>query len=135
LTFYETINARFRERRYGMKKLVVLILIGAAGLVAYNYYTTGEISLIPSSSLSEEERELKQLEKVFHKAQNEIIQASRAASISGLDIPSDVTGALREIERVEQALIGLKRRISSEQAKTKVERLLSEIRVFKKAHD
>jgi predicted negative regulator of RcsB-dependent stress response len=135
LTFYETINTRFRERRYGMKKLVVLILIGAAGLVAYNYYTTGEISLIPSSSLSEEERELKQLEKVFHKAQNEIIQASRAASISGLDIPSDVTGALREIERVEQALIGLKRRISSEQAKTKVERLLSEIRVFKKAHD
>jgi predicted negative regulator of RcsB-dependent stress response len=135
LTFYETINTRFRERRYGMKKLVVLILIGAAGLVAYNYYTTGEISLIPSSSLSEEERELKQLEKVFHKAQNEIIQASRAASITGLDTPSDVTGAMREIERVEQALIGLKKRISSERAKTTVERLLSEIRAFKKAHD
>ena len=118
-----------------MKKLVVLILIVAAGLIAYNYYTTGEISLIPSSSLSEEERELKQLEKVFHKAQNEIIQASRAASITGLDTPSDVTGAMREIERVEQALIALKRRISSEQTKTKVERLLSQIRAFKKAHD
>jgi hypothetical protein len=118
-----------------MKKLVVLILIVAAGLVAYNYYTTGEISLIPSSSLSEEERELKQLEKVFHKAQNEIIQASRAASITGLDTPSDVTGAMSEIERVEQALIALKRRISSEQAKTKVERLLSKVRAFKKAHD
>jgi hypothetical protein len=128
-------NTRFRERRYVMKKLVVLILIGAAGLVAYNYYTTGEISLIPSSSLSEEERELKQLEKVFHKAQNEIIQGSRAASITGLDIPSDVTGAMREIEQVEQALIGLKRRVSSERTKTKVERLLSEIRAFKKAHE
>ena len=53
-----------------MKKLIVLIVIGVAGLVGYNYYTTGEISLMPPSSLSKEERELKRLEKDFHKAQN-----------------------------------------------------------------
>jgi predicted negative regulator of RcsB-dependent stress response len=118
-----------------MKKLVVLILIGVAGLVGYNYYTTGKLSLIPSSSISGEEQELKRLEKAFRKAQNEIIQGSRAASITGLDTPVDVIGAMQEIERVEKALIALKRRITPESAKTKAERLLTEIRAFKRAHD
>ncbi len=118
-----------------MKKLVVLILIGVAGLVGYNYYTTGKLSLIPSSSISGEEQELKQLEKVFRKARNEIIQGSRAASITGLDAPADVTAAMREIERVERELISLKRRIAPESAKAKAERLLSEIKAFKRAHD
>lgn len=118
-----------------MKKLIVLILIGLAGLVGYNYYTTGKISLTPSSSLSEEERELKQLEKAFHKAQNEIIQGSRAASITGMDAPVDVTGLMHEIDGVETAIISLKSRMTSESARKKTERLLSEIRAFKRAHN
>ena len=116
-----------------MKKLVVLILIGVAGLVTYNYYTTGKLSLIPSSSLSGEEQQLKVLKKAFHKAQNMIIQASRAAGLTGLDVPADVIGAMREIDRVEKSLISLKRRVTSESAKIKAEQLLSEIRAFKKA--
>ena len=117
-----------------MKKLVVLILIGAGGLVAYNYFTTGELSLIPSSSISAESEELKKLEKTFRRAQNKLTQGSRAAAITGLDTPADVTGAMREIEDVEKALISLKRRMASESAKKKVDRLLSEIRAFRRAH-
>ena len=117
-----------------MKKLVVLILIGVAGLVGYNYYTTGKLSFIPSSFVSGEEEELKRLEKAFRKAQNEIIQASRTASITGLDTPADVMGAMQEIERVEKALTALKRRMTQQAAKTKAERLLTEIRAFKRAH-
>ena len=85
-----------------MKKVVVLIIIGVAGLVGYNYYTTGEISLKLPSSLSKEVRELKRLEKVFHKAQNKFFQGSRSASVAGLDSPADLVEAMGEIENLAE---------------------------------
>jgi hypothetical protein len=117
-----------------MKKLVVLIILGAAGFLAYNYFTTGEISLLPSTSISPEEQELKKLEKEFHKAQNQLLQGSKGASLTGLDTPADVIGAMREINRVEKELVALKRRMTSGSAKVKAEKLLTEIRAFKRAH-
>jgi predicted negative regulator of RcsB-dependent stress response len=117
-----------------MKKLVVLIILGAVGFVAYNYFTTGKISLIPSTSVSPEEQELKKLEKEFHKAQNQLLQGSKGASLAGLDTPADVIGAMREINRVEKEVIALKRRMTSGKAKVKAEKLLTEIRAFKRAH-
>ena len=117
-----------------MKKLIVLIVIGVAGLVGYNYYTTGEISLMPPSSLSKEERELKRLEKDFHKAQNKFFQGGRSAAVVGLDAPADLVEAMSEIEQVEETLFTLYNSITSESEKMKVEQLLSEIREFKIAH-
>ena len=117
-----------------MKKLVVFIVIGVAGLVGYNYYTTGKISLMPPSSLSKEERELKRLEKEFHKAQNKFFQGGRSAAVAGLDAPSDLVEAMSEIEQVEEALVDLYNSSTSESEKMKTERLLSEIREFKIAH-
>ena len=117
-----------------MKKLVVLIVIVVAGLVGYNYYTTGEISLKLPSSLSKEVRELKRLEKVFHKAQNKFFQGSRSASVAGLDSPADLVEAMSEIEKVEKTLVDLYNSKTSESEKMKVEGLLNEIREFKRAH-
>ena len=117
-----------------MKKLVVFIVIGVAGLVGYNYYTTGKISLMPPSSLSKEERELKRLEKEFHKAQNKFFQGGRSAAVAGLDAPSDLVEAMSEIEQVEETLFDLYNSITSESEKMKVEGLLNEIREFKRAH-
>jgi len=68
---------------------------------------------------------LKVLKKAFHKAQNKIIQASRAAGVTGLDVPADVTGAMREIDRVEKSLISLKRRVTSESAKIKADQIVA----------
>ena len=113
-----------------MKKLVVLIILGAAGFVAYNYFTTGDISLIPATSQSPEEQELKKLEKAFQQAQNQYLQGSRGASLVGIDTPADVVGAMREIKRVEREAIALKKRMTSGKAKVKAERLLTEIRGF-----
>ena len=119
-----------------MKKLVVLIILilGAAGFVAYNYFTTGEISLLPSTSVSPEEQELKKLEKAFHQAQNQYRQGSRGASLAGIDTPADVIGAMREIRRVESEVMALKRRMTSGSAKLKAEKLLIEIQGFKRAY-
>lgn len=113
-----------------MKKLVVLIILGVAGLVAYNYYTSGKISLIPATSQSSEEQELKKLEEAFHQAQNQYLQGSRGASIVGIDTPADVVGAIQEIKRVEKEVIALKKRMTSGKAKVKAEKLLTEIRGF-----
>ena len=117
-----------------MKKLVVLIVIVVAGLVGYNYYTTGEISLKLPSSFSKEEREFKCLEKDFHKAQNKFFQGGRSAAVAGLDAPADLVEAMSEIEQVEETLFDLYNSITSESEKMKVEGLLNEIREFKRAH-
>jgi hypothetical protein len=117
-----------------MKKLIVLIILGAAGFVAYNYFTSGEISLIPSTSQSPEEQELKKLEKAFQEAKNQYMQGSRGASLVGIDTPADVVGAIREITRVEREVIALKTRMKSGKAKVKAEKLLIEIRGFLRVH-
>jgi predicted negative regulator of RcsB-dependent stress response len=51
-----------------MKRLVVVIIIAVAGLVAYNYFTTGELKLVPSASLTQDEKEVKHLEDQFLEA-------------------------------------------------------------------
>ena len=117
-----------------MKKLVVLIVIVLAGLVGYNYYTTGEISLKLPFTLSKDVTELKRLEKLFHKAQNKFFQGGRSAGVAGLDAPADLVEAMSEIEKVEEALVDLYNSTTSESEKEKAEQLLSEIRDFKIAH-
>jgi len=117
-----------------MKNLIVLVVIALAGLVAYNYFTTGEFKLIPSSSPSGEEVEVKRLEKQFREAQRMFLEGSRGASIGGIDTPADVVGAMREVERIEEELIALKAHLASEAVETKAAQLLSDIETFKRAH-
>ena len=117
-----------------MKNLIVLVVIALAGLVAYNYFTTGEFKLIPSSSLSGEEVEVKRLEKQCREAQRMFMEGSRGASIGGIDTPADVVGAMREVERIEGELIALKAHLTSEAAETKAAQLLRDIETFKRAH-
>lgn len=117
-----------------MKNIIVLVVIAIAGLVAYNYFTTGEFKLIPASSPSGEEVEVKRLEKQFREAQRMFLEGSRGALIGGIDTQADVVGAMREVERIEEELIALKAHLTSEAAKTKAAKLLNDIDTFKLAH-
>lgn len=114
-----------------MRKIIMLIVIALAGLVAYNYFTTGEISLIPSSPISEEAQELKCLADDFRKAQREVKQAERIAAVSGVGSPLEVEDAITEIERIEKELITLKGRLESESTQREAERLEKKIKAFK----
>lgn len=114
-----------------MTKIIMLIIIALAGLIAYNYFTSGEISLIPSSSISEEEHELKCLADDFRKAKKQVKQAERVAAVSGVGSTLEVEDAITEIERIENALITLKDRLKSESTKREAERLESKIKAFK----
>jgi hypothetical protein len=114
-----------------MTKIIILIIIAAAGFVTYNYYTTGEISLIPSSTLSEEEQEVKSLADSFHKARRLIKQAERAAvgGIGNIDIVED---EMNEIDQIESALVTLKSSLESASAMKAAERLEREIEAYKR---
>jgi hypothetical protein len=114
-----------------MTKIIIMIIIATAGFVTYNYYTTGEISLIPSSTLSEEEQEVKSLADSFHKARRLVRQAERAAvgGIGNIDIVED---EMNEIDQIESALVTLKSSLESASAMKAAERLEREIEAYKR---
>jgi hypothetical protein len=115
-----------------MMRIIMLIIVAAAGLVAYNYFTTGEMSLIPSSTLSEEEQEVKSLADSFHKARRMVRQAERAAAVGGIGNIDIVEDEMNEIDQIESALVTLKSSLESEAAIKAAERLEREIEGYKK---
>ena len=60
-----------------MVKFIMIVLLLAGALLGYNYTTTGEVTLIPSFTLSEEEQQVKNLEELFQRATREFSQAER----------------------------------------------------------
>ena len=115
-----------------MQKIISLIIIAAAGLVAYNYFTTGEMSLIPSSTLSGEEQEVKNLADSFRESQKQVRQAERTAAVSGIGNMDAVEDAINEIDRIESAIVRLKSSLESASALKEAERLEGEIEAFKR---
>ena len=116
-----------------MKKALAVIALLVGGILAYNFFTAGQLTIIPGSSLSEEEQELKALESRFHTARSRLSQANRAAGMTGTDTTADAEAALRQVERVEKDLKEVMARLSSESARQKATGLEREIQDFKKS--
>jgi hypothetical protein len=121
----------FEERKAVMTKFIMVIIIVAAGLVAYNYVTTGEIALIPGSALSEEEQEVKNLTDRFYKARQMVKQAQRSAGVGGVATVNMVDDDMNEIERIEREIATLMDSLESDAAFEKAEKLEREIEDFK----
>ena len=115
-----------------MTKIIMLIIIAAAGLVAYNYFTTGEMSLIPTSTLSDEEQEVKSLADSFHKARRLVKQAERGAAVGGIGSLDIVDDEINEIYQIESDLVTLKSSLKSASAIEAAEQLEREIGKFKR---
>jgi len=115
-----------------MKNILTLMVLAAAGLVAYNYFTTGKISLIPSATLSVEEQEVKRLADSFNEAQRQVRQAERTAAVSGIGNLDAVDDAISEIDQIESAIATLKSSLQSPSALKEAERLEREIDAFKR---
>ena len=114
-----------------MSKIIMVIIFLAAGLVVYNYVTTGELSLIPGASLSEEEQEVKNLADRFYKARQMVKQAQRSAGVGGVATISMVDDEMNEIEQIEVEIVTLMDSLESEAAFENAERLEREIADFK----
>lgn len=115
-----------------MKKVFVLVLVVVGAILAYNYTTTGEITLIPAGPLTPEEEELKRLERNFETAATQFNQALRSAGLAGLDTTGDADAAMKEVERIERSLSKLMRRLEVEDVRQKAERLKLRLREFKR---
>jgi hypothetical protein len=115
-----------------MKNIIVIILLLVAGLLAYNYFTTGVVTLIPEKPSTPEEQELQRLERAFETAAREFNQALRSAGLAGLDTTGDAEAAMNEVKRVERSLQKLMRRLPNETARAKGEKLRQRISDWKR---
>lgn len=113
-----------------MKKILMVVAIVLVGLVGYNYFTTGEFSLMPSFASSAEERELGRLEDELDRARTEFKQAGRMAALSGLDTTADAETARRSVKNTEKDLKQLRKRLESPAVIAKADRLAQAIQGF-----
>jgi DNA repair exonuclease SbcCD ATPase subunit len=113
-----------------MKGVILVVLLAAAALLAYNYVHTGKLTLIPSS-LSKAEQQLQRLEERLDSARRQFHAAGRAAGVAGVDTTADAEAARREVERVEADLKALRAQIE-EADKLKADALMDKIQEFKK---
>lgn len=114
-----------------MRTLAYIIVIAIVGFVAYNFLTTGELTLSPSGSLSSDERAVKELRDEFAEAQKQYRQAGRAVAVSGVDATGDVEDFLADLDRMYAEAIRLKPKLTSQPAKRDIDRLLREIAVYR----
>ncbi len=66
-----------------MQKIVLIVVVIVLGLLAFNYFTTGELSLTPAGGSSDDGSELNRLRGDFRAAAREYRQAGRSAGLSG----------------------------------------------------
>ena len=104
-----------------MQKIVLIVVVIVVGLLAFNYFTTGELRLLPGESGSGDERELNRLRGEFR----------AAARVSGLDTTDAASAALAAVERVEKQVESLVKRTQDSDLKAEAEKLLDEIRKYK----
>ncbi len=115
-----------------MKKLAVVIVVAIVGLVAFNYATTGELTLAPSFSKSEEERAVRDLQRDFSAAQKRYVQAHRTAAVGGIDTTADADAAIGSVKRIRRELESLRKTLSEERAKRIADELAIVVRAFEK---
>ena len=117
----------------GMKNLITLAVVVVLALVAYNYFQTGEFTLMPGGSMSEESQEVNRLRGDFHRAAQQYRRAGRSAGLTGLDSMEDAENALKAVDGVERDLKRLRGQLKDPEVKTEIDELLQEISAWKRA--
>ena len=113
-----------------MKKLVLFALVLAGGLVGYNYFTTGQITLVPGGELSPIEQKIADLQEEFDRARKQASQAYRTAAVGGIDTTADLDAATKSVAKIKKSLTGLHATLKSDSAKRRARRLKKAIREF-----
>lgn len=109
-----------------MKRVVVVVALIVVALVAYNYVTTGRVALIPSATLSAQEREIDDLIREVKQSAAQYVQAARAAGMSGVDTTADAEVARLRIEAIQKKARELQAR-ATEKTKAGLARLQREL--------
>jgi hypothetical protein len=113
-----------------MKSLLTLALMVVIALLAFNYLTTGELKLLPSSG-GGSEQELNRLQGDFRAAARDYREAQKAVAVSGVDATDSASAALAELDRIEQEVRQFKSKATSPELKAAADKLLKEIAHYK----
>lgn len=108
-----------------MRAIIAILLVVAIGFLAYTYFT----------SLSEEEKMVKALEKEFDQAMGDFLRAIRTMSGTGMDTTSDVDDAVVKIKKVKKELTTLKGSLKEDAAKERAKKLEARIKEFERKND
>ena len=108
-----------------MKAIIAILLVVIVGFLAYTYFT----------SLSEEEQQVKALEKQFDLAVGDFLRALRTMSGTGLDTTSDVDDAVVKIKKVKKELKSLKSSLQESGAQERAGKLDAKIKEFERKND
>jgi len=114
-----------------VKNLITIVVVVVVALVAYNYFQTGEFSLMPGGGMSDEEKQLNSLKGEFRRAAQAYRQAGRSAGVSGMDTTSDAAAALQTVDGVERDIKALRKRTDDPEVKAKIDDVLAEIKQYK----
>ena len=108
-----------------MRAIIAILLVIAIGFLAYTYFT----------NLSEEEKQVKALEKEFDQAVGDFLRAIRTMSGTGMDTTSDVDDAVVKIKRVKKELSTLKDSLQENGAQDRAAKLDAKIKEFERKND
>lgn len=108
-----------------MRAIIAILLVAVLVFLAYTYFT----------SLSEEEKMVKALEKEFDLAVGDFLRAGRTMAATGMDTTSDVDDAVRKIKKVKKELQALRDRLEEDAAQNRAEKLEAKIREFERKND
>lgn len=114
-----------------MRAFMFIVVIAIVGFLAYNFLTTGQVSLSGPGSLDEERQSVQDLRDEFQAAQGQYRQAGRAVAVSGIDATADVEDFLADLDRIEAEAKKLRPKLESEAARRDLERLLRDITAFR----
>jgi len=120
---------RFSRRETSMKKIVLLAVVVVAGLLAFNYFTTGELRLLPASS-SPEAKELTRLEGDLRRTMIDYRTAAKGAALSGVDFTTEVTAARRNALEIQKELGALRDSLPPGRERDRADRLMEQVKEF-----
>lgn len=115
-----------------MKSIIIVIVVVIVGLVAFNYFTTGEITLTSSGAGSGETQELNQLRGEFRSLAREFREAGRSAAISGMDTTGAASAVLSELDGVEKKVLAIAKKTEDPEIEKEAKGLAVRISKFKK---
>lgn len=107
-----------------MKKLLVLVLVLAAGYTAYKKFV--------AAPPSEEMKQVATLAEDFSLIKQQMTQAGRSAGATGLDMTSDVDSSLAAAETLLKKVQELKEGLAEDKALQRAEELEAQIQAFLK---
>jgi len=105
-----------------MKRILVLILVLAAGYFAYQKFVAG--------AMTEEQRQVQALADGFAAAKQQLAQAERSAGATGMDTTGDVDGVMQAVDTLLEKLQHLKDGLTEDKALEKARELEREMRAF-----